>query len=128
MNDNNSASTQRGCDGFAVRALRLYEEGLTALQRGRRCTLTTAPLQTQEGLAVRKKQFSRSERAIKNDGKSTLQTSREALTACLPSPFREKTGAGRSRNSPKTARKSRRLRKKDEAVLLGKINEGDDPQ
>ena len=122
MNDNNSASTQRGCDGFAVRALRLCKEGLTALQRGRRCTLTTAPLQTREGLAVRKKQFPRPERAIKNDGKSALQTSREALTACLPSPFREKTGAGRSRNSPKRARKSRRLRKMDEAVLSGKIN------
>ncbi len=74
MNDNNSASTQRGCDGFAVRALRLCKEGLTALQRGRRCTLTTAPLQTWEGFAVRKKQFFRPERAIKNDGKLKNET------------------------------------------------------
>ena len=101
MNDNNSASTQQGCDGFAVRPLRLCEEGLTALQRGRRCTLTTAPLQTQEGLAVRKKQFSRPERAIKNDGKSALQTSREALTACQPSSFHEKRGLDEAETAPK---------------------------
>ena len=63
----------------AVRPSRLSSGALTAMQRGRRCTLTTAPLQTNGGLTAEKRELFRTKSASKNQWFFPFWKRRKAL-------------------------------------------------
>ena len=63
----------------AVRPSRLSCGALTAMRRGRRCTLTTAPLQTNKALTAENRELFRTKSASKNQRFSPFWKRRKAL-------------------------------------------------
>ena len=101
----------------AVRPSRPCRKGLTTMQRGRRCTPTGAPLQTNEGLTARKRQLFQTKTAIKNSRKSWLQKSRKGLTALQPPLFMSQNRRETVITSPKMTSKQAKTEENPNIIL-----------
>ena len=67
----------------AIRPSRLSNGALTTMQRGRRCTLTTAPLQTNKALTAEKQELFRTKTASKNQRFFPFGKRRKALPVVI---------------------------------------------